>query len=87
MNGRLQVALLLAALFGGYAVIGMVDADEAVRDGANVSQAHICACQPDEAVRDAAQMRACTPKNDGQCAAARKQSEVKNVRRPRIFRA
>ena len=32
MNGRLQVALLLAALFGGYAVIGMVDADEAVRD-------------------------------------------------------
>ena len=67
MNGRLQVALLLAALFGGYAVIGMVDADEAVRD--------------------AAQMRACTPKNDGPCAAARKQSEVKNVRRPRIFRA
>ena len=35
MSGRLQVALLLAALFGGYAVIGMVDADEAVRDGAN----------------------------------------------------
>lgn len=67
MSGRWQVALLLAALFGGYAVIGMVDADEAVRD--------------------AAQMRACTPKNDGQCAAARKQSEVKNVRRPRIFRA
>ena len=67
MNGRLQVALLLAALFGGYAVIGMVDADEAVRD--------------------AAQMRACTTKNTGQCAAARKQSEVKNVRRPRIFRA
>ena len=49
MNGRLQVALLLAALFGGYAVIGMVDADEAVRD---------------------AQMRACTPKNAGQCADA-----------------
>ena len=67
MSGRWQVALLLAALFGGYAVIGMVDADEAVRD--------------------AAQMRACTPKNDGQCAAARKQSEAKNVRRPQIFRA
>ena len=66
MNGRLQVALLLAALFGGYAVLGMVDADEAVRD---------------------AQMRACTPKNTGQCAAARKQSEVKDVRRPQIFRA
>ena len=66
MNGRLQVALLLVALFGGYAVIGMVDADEAVRD---------------------AQMRACTPKNAGQCADAREQSEVKNVRRPRIFRA
>lgn len=31
MSGRLQVALLLAALFGGYALIGMVDADEAVR--------------------------------------------------------
>lgn len=67
MSGRLQVALLLAALFGGYAVLGMVDADEAVRD--------------------AAQMRACTPSNAGQCATARKQSEVKNVRRPRIFRA
>lgn len=67
MNGRLQVALLLAALFGGYAVIGMVDADEAVRD--------------------AAQMRACTSKNDGQCAAARKQKGVENARRPRIFRA
>ena len=66
MSGRWQIAMLLAALFGGYAVLGMVDADEAVRD---------------------AQMRACTPKNDGQCAAARKQSEVKNVRRPRIFRA
>lgn len=67
MSGRWQIAMLLAALFGGYAVLGMVDADEAVRD--------------------AAQMRACTPKNDGQCAAARKQSEAKNVRRPRIFRA
>lgn len=67
MSGRLQVALLLAALFGGYALIGMVDADEAVRD--------------------AAQMRSCTPNNAGQCAAARKQSEVKNVRRPRTFRA
>ena len=41
MNGRLQVALLLAALFGGYAVIGMVDADEAVRDAA---QAQMRAC-------------------------------------------
>lgn len=67
MSGRWQIAMLLAALFGGYAVLGMVDADEAVRD--------------------AAQMRACTPKNDGQCAVARKQSEAKNVRRPRIFRA
>ena len=67
MSGRLQVALLLAALFGGYALIGMVDADEAERD--------------------AAQMRACTPNNAGQCATARKQSEVKNVRRPRTFRA
>lgn len=67
MSGRWQIAMLLAALFGGYAVLGMVDADEAVRD--------------------AAQMRACTPNNAGQCAAARKQSEVKNVRRPRIFRA
>ena len=66
MSGRWQVALLLAALFGGYAVIGMVDADEAVRD---------------------AQMRACTPKNAEQCAAARKQKGVENVRRPRIFRA
>jgi hypothetical protein len=52
MSGRLQVALLLAALFGGYAVLGMVDADEAERD--------------------AAQMRACTTNNTGQCAAARK---------------
>ena len=68
MSGRWQIAMLLAALFGGYAVLGMVDADEAVRDAA-------------------AQMRACTPNNAGQCAAARKQSEVKNVRRPRIFRA
>lgn len=67
MSGRWQIAMLLAALFGGYAVLGMVDADEAVRD--------------------AAQMRACTPSNAGQCSAARKQSEVKNVRRPRIFRA
>ena len=69
MSRRLQIAMLLAALFGGYAVLGMVDADEAARD--------------------AAQMRACPTKNAnaGQCAAARKQSEVKNVRRPRIFRA
>lgn len=59
MSGRWQIAMLLAALFGGYAVLGMVNADEAVRD--------------------AAQMRACTPNNAGQCAAARKQSEVKNV--------
>ena len=66
MSGRWQIAMLLAALFGGYAVLGMVDADEAVRD---------------------AQMRACTPKNAGQCAAARKQKGVENVRRPRIFRA
>lgn len=69
MSGRWQVALLLAALFGGYAVLGMVDANEAARD--------------------AAQMRACQTKNAnaGQCAAARKQKEVENVRRPRIFRA
>ena len=66
MSGRLQVALLLAALFGGYAVLGMVDADEAVRDAAQ---------------------RACATKNAEQCAAARKQKEVKNARRPRIFRA
>ena len=66
MSGRWQIAMLLAALFGGYAVLGMVDADEAVRD---------------------AQMRACTPKNAEQCAAARKQKGVENVRRPRIFRA
>lgn len=32
MSGRWQIAMLLAALFGGYAVLGMVDADEAVRD-------------------------------------------------------
>ena len=43
MSGRWQIAMLLAALFGGYAVLGMVDADEAVRD--------------------AVQMRACTPNN------------------------
>lgn len=67
MSGRLQVAMALTALLGIYALVGMVDADEAVRD--------------------AAQMRACTPNNAGQCATARKQSEVKNVRRPRIFRA
>ena len=67
MSGRWQIAMLLAALFGGYAVLGMVEADEAERD--------------------AAQMRACTPNNAGQCAAARKQKEVKNARRPRIFRA
>ena len=66
MNGRLQVALLLAALFGGYAVIGMVDADEAERD--------------------AAQMRACTPNNAGQCATARKQKGGERGY-PRIFRA
>jgi hypothetical protein len=47
-------------------VIGMVDADEAVRD---------------------AQVRACPTKKAGQCAAARKQKGVENVRRPRIFRA
>lgn len=53
MSGRWQIAMLLAALFGGYAVLGMVDVDEAARD--------------------AAQMRACTPNNAGQCATARKQ--------------
>ena len=41
MNGRLQVALLLAALFGGYAVISMVDADEAVRDAAQMRTARV----------------------------------------------
>ena len=44
MNGRLQVALLLAALFGGYAVLGMVDADEAVRDAVKMR-----ACTPNNA--------------------------------------
>ena len=52
MSGRLQVAMALMALLGIYALAGMVDADEAVRD--------------------AAQMRACTPNNAGQCATARK---------------
>ena len=28
MSGRWQIAMLLAALFGGYAVLGMVDADD-----------------------------------------------------------
>lgn len=66
MSGRWQIAMLLAALFGGYAVLGMVDADEAVRD--------------------AAQMRACTPNNAGQCATARKQKGGERGY-PRIFRA
>ena len=52
MSGRLQVVMALMALLGIYALVGMVDADEAVRD--------------------AAQMRACTPNNAGQCATARK---------------
>ena len=67
MSGRLQVALLLAALFGGYALIGMVDADEAVRD--------------------AAKMRACTPNNAGQCAAAAQKQGGKRHAVPRTFRA
>ena len=66
MSGRWQVVMALTAMLGIYALAGMVDADEAVRD---------------------AQMRACTPKNAEQCAAARKQKGVENVRRPRIFRA
>ena len=52
MSGRWQVAMALMALLGIYALVGMVDADEAVRD--------------------AAQVRACTPNNAGQCATARK---------------
>ena len=32
MSGRLQVAMALTALLGIYALVGMVDADEAVRD-------------------------------------------------------
>ena len=52
MSGRWQVAMGLIALLGIYALVGMVDADEVVRD--------------------AAQMRACTPNNAGQCATARK---------------
>ena len=66
MSGRWQIAMLLAALFGGYAVLGMVDADEAVRD--------------------AVKMRACTPNNAGQCAAAQKQGGARHVA-PRAFRA
>ena len=53
MSGRLQVAMALLALLGIYALVGMVDADEVVRDAA-------------------AQVRACTPNNAGQCATARK---------------
>ena len=67
MSRRLQIAMLLAGLFGGYAVIGMVDADEAVRD--------------------AVQMRACTPNNAGQCAAAAQKQGGKRHVDPRIFRA
>lgn len=66
MSGRWQIAMLLAALFGGHAMLGMVDADEAARD--------------------AAQMRACTPNNAGQCATARKQKGGERGY-PRIFRA
>ena len=32
MSGRLQVVMALMALLGIYALVGMVDADEAVRD-------------------------------------------------------
>ena len=66
MSGRLQVAMALMALLGIYALAGMVDADEAVRD--------------------AAQVRACTPNNAGQCATARKQKGGERGH-PRIFRA
>ena len=52
VSGRLQVVMALMALLGIYALVGMVDADEVVRD--------------------AAQVRACTPNNAGQCATARK---------------
>ena len=52
MSGRLQVVMALMALLGIYALAWMVDADEVVRD--------------------AAQMRACTSNNAGQCATARK---------------
>lgn len=66
MSGRWQVAMALMALLGIYALVGMVDADEAVRD--------------------AAQVRACTPNNAGQCATARKQKGGERGH-PRIFRA
>ena len=66
MSGRWQVAMALMALLGIYALVGMVDADEAVRD--------------------AAQMRACTPNNAGQCATARKQKGGERGYQ-RIFRA
>ena len=36
MSGRWQVAMALTALLGIYALVGMVDADEAVRDAAQV---------------------------------------------------
>ena len=66
MSGRLQVVMALMALLGIYALVGMVDADEVVRD--------------------AAQMRTCTPNNAGQCATARKQKGGERGY-SRIFRA
>ena len=66
MSGRLQVVMALMALLGIYALVGMVDADEVVRD--------------------AAQVRACTPNNAEQCATAQKQKGGERGH-PRIFRA
>lgn len=66
MSGRWQVAMALMALLGIYALVGMVDADEVVRD--------------------AAQVRACTPNNAGQCATVQKQKGGERGH-PRIFRA
>ena len=44
MSGRWQVAMALMALLGIYALVGMVDADESVRDVVQVR-----ACTPNNA--------------------------------------
>ena len=44
MSGRWQVAMALMALLGIYALVGMVDADEAVRDVVQMR-----ACTPNNA--------------------------------------
>ena len=43
MSDRLQVAMLLAAMVGIYALVGMVDADEIARDAAKL---HDCKATP-----------------------------------------